>query len=56
MSVTVQYVPSVDFGGGWRTVPGFVSASATGYDVRVVEVRTALVDRTCAEDPSGPGC
>ena len=27
-----------------------------GYDVRVVEVRTALVDKTCAEDPHGPGC
>lgn len=56
VSVTVQYAPSVDFGGGWRTVPGFVSASAGGYEVQVVEVRTALVDRTCAENPSGPGC
>lgn len=56
VSVTVQYIPSVDFGGGWRTVPGVVSASATGYEVRVVEVRTALVDRTCTEDLSGPGC
>jgi hypothetical protein len=56
VTVTVQYAPSVDFGGGWRSVPGFVSASAGGYEVQVVEVRTALVDRTCAEDPSGPGC
>ena len=56
VSVSVQYAPSVNFGGGWRAVPGFVSATAGGYDVRVVEVRTALVDRTCAEDPSGPGC
>ena len=33
------------------------SPSTTGgYDVRVVEVRTALVDKTCAENPRGPGC
>jgi hypothetical protein len=57
VSVTVEYEASVDFGNGsWRSVPGVVTATASGYDVRVVEVRTALVDRTCAEDPSGPGC
>jgi hypothetical protein len=57
VSVTVQYAASVDFGSGtWRPVPGYVEASASGYDIRVVEARTALVDRTCSEDPSGPGC
>lgn len=55
--VTVRYAASVDFGSGrWRPVPGYVTATAGGYEVRVVEVRTALVDQTCAEDPSGPGC
>jgi hypothetical protein len=57
VSVTVEYAASVDFGNGsWRPVPGVVRAQAGGYDVRVVEARTALVDRTCAEDPRGPGC
>lgn len=57
VSVTVQYAASVDFGSGtWRPVTGFVSATSGGYDVRVVEARTALVDRTCAENPAGPGC
>ncbi|WP_349427707.1 hypothetical protein [Microbacterium sp. LWS13-1.2] len=56
VSVTVEYAASVDFGTGWRQVPGVVRAEAGGYGVRVVEVRTALVDRTCAEDPTGPGC
>lgn len=57
VSVTVEYSASVDFGSGrWRPVPGVVRATGGGYDVHVVEVRTALVDRTCAEDPSGPGC
>lgn len=56
-SVTVRYAASVDFGSGtWREVPGFVEATAGGYGMRVVEVRTGLVDRTCLENPSGPGC
>ncbi|WP_171013202.1 hypothetical protein, partial [Microbacterium sp. 2FI] len=57
VSVTVQYSPSVDFGSGlWRPVAGYVTASTGGYGVRVLEARTALVDETCVEDPSGPGC
>jgi hypothetical protein len=56
VSVTVQYSAAVDFGTGWRPVPGYVSATSSGYDVRVVEVKTALVDRTCLENPAGPGC
>ena len=57
VSVTVEYAASVDFGSGtWRPVPGVVRAESTGYGVRVVEVRTALVERTCVEDPAGPGC
>ncbi|MFH8252384.1 hypothetical protein ACH3VR_18605 [Microbacterium sp. B2969] len=56
VSVTVRYAASVDFGAGWRPVAGFVSATTGGYDVRVVEVQTALVARTCDEAPSGPGC
>ncbi len=57
VSVTVEYAASVDFGSGsWRSVPGVVRAQGAGYDVRVVEVRTALVERSCAEDPAGPGC
>jgi hypothetical protein len=57
VSVTVQYAASVDFGSGtWRPVTGFVTATSGGYDVQVVEARTALVQRTCAENPSGPGC
>jgi len=57
VSVSVQYAASVDFGSGsWRPVAGYVTATTGGYGVRVVEVRTALVDRTCAESPRGPGC
>ena len=57
VSVTVRYAASVDFGtGSWRPVEGYVTATSAPYGVRVVEVRTALVDQTCREDPSGPGC
>lgn len=56
-SVTVLYSAWVDFGGGiTRSVAGYVESTTGGYDVRVVEVHTALVDKTCVENPAGPGC
>lgn len=55
-SVTVQYAAAVDFGTGWRPVPGHVTSTTGGYSVQVVEVRTALVDKTCRERPGAPGC
>jgi hypothetical protein len=57
VTVTVEYAASVNFGSGtWRPVTGLVTASTGGYDVQVVEARTALVEKTCAENPRGPGC
>lgn len=57
VSVTVLYSASVDFGSGnWKAVPGFIESTTSGYDVRVVEVHTGLVDKTCLENPTGPGC
>lgn len=57
VNVSVQYAAAVNFGSGsWRPVPGYVTATSGGYRVQVVEARTALVDRTCIEDPRGPGC
>lgn len=55
-SVAVEFAASVDFGTGWIPVDGVVTASSGAYPVEVVEVHTALVDRTCEEDPTGPGC
>lgn len=56
-SVRVVYTAAVNFGTGtWRPVTGAVTSAASSYDVRVVEVRTGLVQRTCAEQPAGPGC
>lgn len=56
VTLTVQYAADVDFGSGWRPVPGYVNAPAPPYGLEVLEVRTALVERTCAENPAGPGC
>jgi len=54
---SVEYTASVDFGSGaWRPVPGRVRSTSPAYEIRIVEVRTALVERTCLEDPRGPGC
>lgn len=56
-AVTVRYEAAVEFGSGrWRPIPGHISAAAGGYQVRVVEALTALVERTCTERPDGPGC
>ncbi len=57
VSVSVEYAAAVDFGvGRWFPVRGVVTADTGGYPVEIYEVQTALVDRTCAEDPAGPGC
>ncbi len=57
VSVRVLYSAAVDFGSGvWRAVPGYVTADSGTYGIDVLEARTALVDRTCVEDPRGPGC
>ncbi|MCX6502381.1 MAG: hypothetical protein NT132_08270 [Microbacterium sp.] len=56
VTVATEYTAQVNFGGGWRQVPGTLTLTAGGYPLRIVEARTALVDRTCLEAPSAPGC
>lgn len=55
-TATVRYAAQVDFGGGWTDVPGLLQIPAGATTLQIVEVRTALVDRTCGENPTGPGC
>lgn len=55
-SAIVQYAATVDFGNGDVPVPGLLEVRTPGASIEIVEVRTALVDRTCVENPSGPGC
>lgn len=54
--LTLQYAADVDFGSGWRPVSGYVNAPAPPYTLEVLDVRTALVEHTCTENPGGPGC
>lgn len=55
-TATVRYRAEVDFGRGWRPVPGLLDIPTAGYPIEVLEARGTLVDRTCTEPPSGPGC
>lgn len=55
-SASVRYTAAVDFGGGWRSVPGTLDIATGSTTVEVFEVRTALVADTCLEAPAAPGC
>lgn len=55
-TAVVQYHADVDFGRGWRPVTGTLDIPTSRYTVEVLEVHSALVERTCHENPNGPGC
>lgn len=55
-SAIVRYAADVDFGSGWVAVPGLIEIPTPTMTIEVLEVRTALVERTCLENPAGPGC
>lgn len=52
----VQYRAAVDFGDGWVPVEGVLEIPTSGTTLQIVEVHTALVDRTCLEHADGPAC
>lgn len=54
--VDVRYSAEVDLGGGWQPIAGRVTTDGPAQEIRIYEARTALVARTCDEDPDGPGC
>jgi len=56
VNVSVAYTAVVDFGVTTRVVNGTVTANAAPQTLSVLEARTALVDKTCAQNPRGPGC
>ncbi|WP_424935946.1 hypothetical protein [Arenibacterium sp. S380] len=56
LAVTVRYAAEVDTGAGWRAIPGTVEGAPSRQEIRIYAARTALVGRTCAENPTGPGC
>lgn len=54
-SATTTYRVDVDFGTGWRTVPGSLSL-ASRTTIRILGAHTALVEHTCTENPRAAGC
>lgn len=55
-TVTVTYTADVDLGGGWIPINGTLNGPAAAQEIRVVKAYTALVQGTCQERPTAPGC
>jgi len=56
VSVTVTYAADVDLGTGWIPINGTLNGPPASQQIRVVKAHTALVQGTCLERPSAPGC
>ncbi len=54
--VDVRYTAEVDVGAGWVPVTGELTSDGVDQQIRIFEARTALVARTCIENPGAPGC
>lgn len=55
-TVTVTYSAEIDLGSGWQSISGTLTGPPSRQSIRVVTARTALVQGTCAERPTAPGC
>lgn len=55
-TVTVHYTADIDLGTGWIALDGSLPVTSLTQPVRIYEAHTALVHRTCIEDPGAPGC
>lgn len=52
----VRYSAEFNLGNGWSPIDGLLEIPTAAMGIQVLEVRTALVDQTCLENPGGPGC
>lgn len=52
----VQYAAEYTFGTGWYPIAGVLEIPTPTMNIQIVEARTALVDKTCTENPHAPGC
>lgn len=52
----VHYAAEYNLGPGWLPIDGLLDIPTAPVDIQVLEARTALVDKTCVENPGGPGC
>ncbi|MEV7631424.1 hypothetical protein AB0N64_03335 [Microbacterium sp. NPDC089318] len=54
--VDIAYTAEIDLGVGWFPIDGQLDIPGPTQQIRIFEAHTALVARTCAEQPSAPGC
>ncbi|MFS0912990.1 hypothetical protein AB3M89_14510 [Microbacterium sp. 179-I 3D2 NHS] len=54
--VDISYTAEIDLGTGWIPITGTVTADGPPQPIRIFEAHTALVARTCLEQPTAPGC
>jgi len=54
--VDIGYTAEIDLGAGWFPIEGQLDIPGPTQQIRIFEAHTALVARTCAEQPSAPGC
>ncbi|WP_259363160.1 PKD domain-containing protein [Microbacterium esteraromaticum] len=55
-NVTIAYTAEIDLGVGWFPIDGQLDIPGPTQQIRIFEAHTALVARTCIEQPSAPGC
>lgn len=55
-TAAVQYSADFNLGRGWVPIDGILTIPTGSAAIQIFEARTALVERTCLEDPTGPGC
>ncbi|MBS1907738.1 MAG: hypothetical protein JST33_14500 [Actinobacteria bacterium] len=55
-TVIVTYTADIDLGAGWIPINGTLNGPPASQEIRVVKARTALVQGTCQERLSAPGC
>ncbi|UNK69877.1 hypothetical protein [Microbacterium sp. H1-D42] len=55
-SVDVSYTAEIDLGVGWFPIDGQLTITGATQEIRIYEAHTALVARTCDEQPTAPGC
>lgn len=54
--VDVSYTAEVGISGSWYDLVGQLHIEGEAQSIRIYEAKTALVARTCVEQPSAPGC
>lgn len=55
-ALSIRYSAQVDLGGGWFPVIGELTTDSPSQQIRIFEAHTALVARTCLENPAAVGC